>query len=95
LSEQADVRSGDTEWLAVIVRTGRCAFGPTLCSAGLRAAPLKPSSPRRSLWSWLWQGPKQTQSKSIELPGSHDIARGGTFLAREVAVLIKKAARAK
>jgi hypothetical protein len=35
------------------------------------------------------------QSKSIELSDSHDIARGGTFLAREVAALIKKAAVAK
>jgi hypothetical protein len=38
---------------------------------------------------------KQAQSKSIELPGSYNTARGGIFLAREVAVLIKKAARAK
>jgi len=44
---------------------------------------------------------KQAQSKSIQLPGSHDIffsftrARGGSFLAREVAALIKKAAAAK
>ena len=28
---------------------------------------------------------KQAQSKSIELSGSHDIARGGAFLAREAA----------
>ena len=34
------------------------------------------------------------QAQSIELPGSH-AARGGSFLAREVAVLIKKAAAAK
>jgi hypothetical protein len=33
--------------------------------------------------------------KNIELSGSHDIARGGTFLGCEVAALIEEAAAAK
>ena len=38
---------------------------------------------------------KQPKSKNIELLGSHDIARGDTFLPCEVAALIEVAAAAK
>jgi len=38
---------------------------------------------------------KQPQSKSIQLSGSHDIARGGDLISRARAALIKKAAVAK
>jgi len=77
-----------TKWLALIVRlVGRS--GDTM----LRR------SPRRALQAIVTKASaaivalvgsdlkrrvtKQAQSKSIELSGSHDIARGGAFLARE------------
>ena len=84
MSGQADLRSGDTMFRGSPRRTLEAIVTKTMA----RVASLAGSHLKRSLT-------KQAQSKSIELPGSHNIARGGIFLARDVAVLIKKAARAK